>query len=503
MPPALPLYRAEAVRAIERAAAVLGLDPAALMARAGAAVAALAQRRWPDARRVGVLCGPGNNGGDGYLAALALHRCGIEVQVVAAGEPATAEARDAARAWRGAGQGVIDLEAALAGPLPQVDLWIDALFGVGLNRAPDAVLAEALHLLQAQGVPVLAVDVPSGLDANAGSAPGAALRADLTLCLVAAKRGLFTAAGRELAGEVRVDALGLPAEAFARVPVDAFGVTAAALHAGLPGRAIDSHKGRHGRVLCLGGDLGMEGALVLCAEAAARAGAGSVLAWTRPGAVAALQVRRPEVMARALADGATIDAGALLASGAAAIALGPGLGQGPWGRALFDSVLQASTPEALPLVLDADALTLLAATSAGAPSAGLPGAVLTPHPGEAARLLGWTTAQVQADRFAALDALVARYRCAVVLKGAGTLIGAPGETPRVLRAGNPGMASAGMGDVLTGVIAALRAQGLAAFDAAWLGALAHSAAGDRAAGGQPRGLLAADLLVALREVLNP
>lgn len=500
---ALPLYRADSVRALERAAASRGLDAAALMARAGAAVAALAAARWPGVRRIGVLCGRGNNGGDGYVAALALWRSGLEVHVVAAGEPRTPEAIAAARAWREAGQHVLAVGApeaestsnALA--LPHVDLWIDALFGVGLNRAPEAALAGVLRAIGASRAPVLAVDVPSGLDADAGSAPGAVLLADVTLCLVGAKRGLFTATGREAAGEVLVDALDVPAEAFAAVPPDAFGLSASALGEVLAPRAVDSHKGRHGRVLCIGGDTGMEGALVLCAEAAARAGAGGVVAWTRPGGAHALQVRRPEVMARAVdADAACADAcrAALAATAADAIAIGPGLGRGDWGDGLFAGVLD----DGRPLVLDADALNRLAA----APRA-MPGAVLTPHPGEAARLLGVSTAEVQADRFAALDALVVRYGAAVVLKGAGTLVGAPGQPPRIIRAGNPGMASAGMGDVLAGVVAALRAQGLPAFEAAWAGALAHAVAGDAAAGASPRGLLAADLLDALRGAVNP
>ena len=500
MSDALPLYRAETVRALERAALSHGLDAAALMARAGAAVAALARERWPQAARIGVLCGRGNNGGDGYVAALALYRAGLDVVVVSTGEPTTAEAREAARAWREAGQGVV----ALGEPLPRVELWIDGLFGVGLSRDVDGALADMMRGIQAQGAPVLAIDVPSGIDADSAAVRGRALRADLTLCLIGAKRGLFTAAGREAAGEVCVDTLGVPSECFAAVSAEAWGVSASSLGDALPVRAIDSHKGRHGRVLCIGGDAGMEGALLLCAEAAARSGAGSVLAWTRPGAVTALHARRPEVMARAIdahADGAA-DVGAhgtmlhdaLAATAADVIACGPGLGLGAWARALFAAALDAP----IPLVLDADALTLLAE----APRA-LPGAVLTPHPGEAGRLLGWTTAQVQADRYAALDALLSRFRCAVVLKGAGTLIGATGETPRVLQAGNAGMASAGMGDVLCGVIAALRAQGLGAFEAAWVGALAHSAAGDVAGGRHPRGLLAGDLIDALREVLNP
>jgi NAD(P)H-hydrate epimerase len=235
----------------------------------------------------------------------------------------------------------------------------------------------------------------------------------------------------------------------------------------------------------------MAGALVLCAEAAARAGAGWVEAIGSPAAVAALLARRPEVMARALPVSGVPAADLARAD---VVALGPGLGRDAWGAGLFTAALASGRP----LVLDADALNRLAE----APRA-LPDAVLTPHPGEAARLLGTDPAAVQRDRLGAAAALAERFRAAVVLKGAGSVVVAPGERPVVIDAGNPGMASAGMGDVLTGVVAALRAQGLGPFEAAWAGALAHAGAGDRAAAGRFRGLLAGDLLPVLAGMLNP
>jgi NAD(P)H-hydrate epimerase len=486
---ALPLYCADAVRAIERAAFARGVDAFALMVKAGEAAAARLRERWPEARRIGVLCGTGNNGGDGYIAALALHRAGLHVEVVAIGAPRTEESRAAAAQWQAAGQGVQSAEAAL----PPVDAWIDALFGIGLSRAPEAPVASLMLAVAAQGRPVLALDVPSGIDADRGSAPGAFLPATMTLCFVAAKRGLFTAAGREAAGEVQVATLGLDVEALvveaSVASPSAWAVRAPALADVLPKRRVDSHKGHHGRVLCLGGDHGMAGALVLCADAVARSGAGWVEALSRPEAVLALNVRRPEVMAGVLAS--TESLAARLAA-AEVVAAGPGLGQGDWGRGVFEAVLASGRP----LVLDADALNLLAQ----APRA-LPGAVLTPHPGEAARLLGCRTADVQADRFAAAAALVERFGAIVVLKGAGTLVAGPGHTPRLIDAGHPGMASAGMGDALTGLIAGLRAQGLPPFEAAWAGALAHAAAADGL--GRGRGLLASDVIDALPSVLRP
>lgn len=488
MPHALPLYRADAVRAIERAAFARGVDAFGLMTQAGEAAAALLRQRWPDVRRVGVLCGSGNNGGDGYVAALALHRAGLDVALVAGGEPRTPAARAAAERWQATGQGLRDP----ASPLPEVDAWIDGLFGIGLSRAPEATCAALMQAVGAQRRPVLALDVPSGIDADRGSAPGVVLTAATTLCFIAAKPGLFTAQGREAAGDVVVEPLGLDVETLAAAASlgapTAWAVRSAALADALPRRRVDSHKGHHGRVLCLGGDHGMAGALVLCAEAAARGGAGWVEALSQPETVLALNVRRPEVMAAVMPEGDAL--GAQLAA-ADVLAVGPGLEQGAWGRRVFDVALASGRP----LVLDADALNLLAE----APRA-VPGAVLTPHPGEAARLLGCRTTEVQADRFAAVAALVARFEAAVVLKGAGTVVAAPGETPRLIDAGHPGMASAGMGDALTGLVAALRAQGLPAFEAAWVGALAHSAAADAVP--RRRGLLASDVIAAFDAVLS-
>ena len=247
-------------------------------------------------------------------------------------------------------------------------------------------------------------------------------------------------------------------------------------------------------MLCVGGELGGGGAIVLCAQAALRAGAGLVGVATRAAHVPAVLARQPEAMVRAIEAGDGLAAPLEAIGENGVVACGPGLGGGEWGAALFGRVLGSGRA----LVLDADALNLLAA----APRV-LDDAILTPHPGEAGRLLGLDTAQVQHDRFGALDALVQRYACTVVLKGAGTLVGAPGRRPCVIGAGNPGMATGGMGDLLTGTIAAMRAQGLPAFEAACAGALLHSLAGDAAAREGQRGLLPSDLLPWLRRLANP
>ncbi|MGN6513508.1 MAG: NAD(P)H-hydrate dehydratase [Lysobacteraceae bacterium] len=481
-----PLHDTATLRALERRATVAAGDGFALMRRAGEAAWRCALARWPRAQRIVVVCGPGNNGGDGYLLAAHAARAGRPVRVLQAGAPRTEIARRALAESVAAGCAPQPFDPALA----QGDLLVDALFGIGLSRAPVGEPAAAIDAMRGFDGPVLAIDVPSGVDADSGHVPGRAVRASATLQMLAAHRGLATGAALDHAGETEVATLGISAD----------GVAAAAdlLRTGdlarwLRPRPRDSHKGLYGHVLCIGGDHGSGGAILLCAEAALRCGAGLAGVATRAEHIAPLLARRPEAMPRAIEDAADMEPQLERAS---VVAVGPGLGQGAWGRALLSAALESGTP----LVLDADALNLLAESPRALPA----DTVLTPHPGEAARLLGCDTGAVQADRFGAAARLAERYACTVVLKGAGTIIAAPGARPRVASTGNPGMATGGMGDLLTGVIAALRAQGLAAFDAASCGALLHGAAGDAAARERgERGLLASDLLPALQRLANP
>ncbi len=474
----------------ERAIREFGVPAQELMARAGAAAWRLLRQRWPQARTVGVACGPGNNGGDGYVLACLAQAAGCTVKLVAmpGKGPATSEARAALADWRAQGGGVL----AFDGQLPRVDVWVDALFGTGLTRPPAEAAQAMIERINASRVPVLALDVPSGLDADTGYAQGAAVRASVTLSFVAAKRGLYTGMARDFDGDVRLDRLDLPIGAFDDVPMAAQLCLPGGLARWLAPRHANAHKGEHGHVLCIGGEEGMGGAVRLCAEGALRAGAGLASVATRRSGVSALVAARPEAMTHAVENAQAL---LPLIARASVLAVGPGLGQGDWGRALFAAALASGKP----LVLDADALNLLAEKPQAVPQA-----LLTPHPGEAARLLDCDKRDVQADRFGAADALALRYRCVVVLKGAGTLVAAPGETTAVIGAGNPGMATGGMGDVLSGVIAALLAQQLPPFQAAVAGALLHSAAGDAAAkvGGE-RGLLPSDLFEPLRRLANP
>jgi NAD(P)H-hydrate epimerase len=484
------LYRTALVREMDRRAAALpGMGSFELMQRAGAAAWTLLRTRWPDARRIAIACGPGNNGGDGYVLARLAKANGCQVHVVTVS--GSAQAPDAQRAWREwqeAGGSTHHFD----GQLPAADVWVDALFGIGLDRAPTGNARVLIEQLNTARLPMLALDVPSGVDADTSCVPGVAIRATITLTFIAEKRGLHTGAARDFCGEVLLDSLRLPDNLSNGIAPAARLLRATDLAEGLPSRHANAHKGENGHVLCVGGETGMAGAIHLCAEAALRAGAGLVSVATRQENVTALVAARPEAMTHAVEDAAALRP---LLDRADVLAVGPGLGRGEWGRALFEAALASGKP----LILDADGLNLLAEHPQP-----LPQAILTPHPGEAARLLGMSNQQIQDDRFAAVEELARRYQCTVVLKGAGTLVAASGEVTAVIDAGNPGMATGGMGDVLTGVIAALQAQRLPRFQAAIFGALLHGAAGDAAAyiGGE-RGLLPSDMFPQLRRLGNP
>ena len=486
----LPLFDTHAARLLDaRATALLGGDGYLLMQRAGQAAWRHLLQHWPAAQRITVVCGPGNNGGDGYVLARLAHRSGRSVKVLHLAEhvPGTELSQRACTDYVAVGGEI----AIFPDVVPQGDVVVDALFGIGLSRSPDAFATALIDAINGQPAPVLALDVPCGLDADKGSAPGKAVVASHTLQFIARHAGLWTGEALEHTGELALEELEVPPDAFSTVQSGASLLTHEALSYWLLPRRRNTHKGESGRALCIGGDHGHGGAVLLCAEAALRSGAGLLSVATRATHVPAMLARRPEAMVGAVESGEDLTP---LFSQVDAIAIGPGLGQKDWGRAMLKLALTAGKP----LVLDADALNLIAAEPCA-----LTDAILTPHPGEAARLLGIDTAEVQHDRFAAAQAIADRYQAVAVLKGAGTIIAAPGQTPRVLDAGNPGMAVGGMGDVLTGVILALRASGLSAFDAASAGALLHSLAGDAAAKEGERGLMPSDLFPHLRHFANP
>lgn len=490
--PRLPqaLYRADQVRELDRIAIQdYALAGGLLMERAGAAAYQLARGLWPAARHWVVTCGIGNNGGDGYVVARLAHQDGLTVQVLQLGDGNRLAGDALAMASRfrtGGGQ-----VQAYAGIPPDTDLIVDGLFGTGLEREVSGGWAAAIRDINGQGVPVLALDIPSGLHSDSGRVLGEAVRADATISFIGLKQGLFTGQGPDLAGQIYYADLDVPSALFQRFPPSARRLAWPELSERLPRRRRDAHKGDFGHVLVVGGAAGYSGAARLAGEAALRAGAGLVTLGTDSRHAALLNLGRPELMCRGLAGPADLDP---LMSQARVVAIGPGLGQSDWGRGLLERVLTQD----LPLVVDADALNLLAQAPQRRDNW-----VLTPHPGEAARLLGISSHAVQQDRLGAAHRLADRYGGVQVLKGAGTLVQIAGQPAEICQGGNPGMASGGMGDLLTGVIAALIAQGLPLADAARLGVCLHGAAGDRAALAGERGLIASDLLPEIRRLVNP
>lgn len=484
-------YSAAEVREFDRVAIEAhGIPGIVLMKRAGAALWRYVRERFGP-RSLVIACGKGNNAGDGYVVARLAADAGVRVRVVELADPPPDSANDAgaeARRWAHAGSATFETlaDASLDG-----DVIIDALLGTGLSGSVRPRYAEAIERINASGVPVVAADLPSGLSADTGAVLGQAIRADATVSFIALKRGLFTGAGPEFAGEVVLDDLEVPEG----VVDPAGGVALLRLghSVAVPRRRRrDAHKNRFGHVLIIGGDTGMGGAAILAAEAALRTGAGLVSVATRAAHVAPLLARCPSAMVRPVE--AAEDLGPLLER-AGAVVVGPGIGRAAWGRGLLEAALAWRGPR----VIDADALNLLPELDARLDAATL----ITPHPGEAARLLGVSNAAVQADRFAASANLVERLGAQVILKGAGTLVSGPAEETGIVLHGNPGMATAGMGDVLSGVCGALAAQYPDAHRAACVAACLHSAAADLVAAEHGEiGLNAHDVPAAVRRVVN-
>ena len=487
MPPGA-IYTAAQVRELDRRAIeVCGIPGYELMTRAGHALADAVRELWPAARSIAVLAGPGKNAGDGYICARVAHARGVAARVLTLASPdgLTGDARRACEEFHAAGgrSGAFDADAI------DGDVIVDAIFGIGIARPVADPYAAAIAAANASGRPLLAVDLPSGLDADTGHPHGIAIRADATLSFIGRKLGCYVGAGPDYSGLRRYADLGVPPQAFSGVRAEASLIGPQSVRAALPPRARTAHKGRHGHVLVIGGAPGMAGAARLTGVAALRSGAGLVSIATHAASTAAM-ADRPELMV------ATIDAArdlAPLLERASIVAIGPGLGSGEWGTAMLDAALSAGRP----LVVDADALNLLAQRTLRRDDW-----ILTPHPGEAGRLLGIDATQVQADRLAAARELQRRYGGTVILKGAGSIVLSPATGPAICDLGNPGMAVAGMGDVLTGVTAGIAAQCRDLPLAAAAAVYAHAEAGDRAARAGERGLLASDVIDELRGSVN-
>jgi len=486
----IPLYTAAEVRELDRVAIeAAGIPGYTLMTRAGEAAWQVLVSSWPAAQRIVVVCGSGNNAGDGFVLARLAREAGLEVRVVQPGGTGElhGDARTAQEAWLASGGRT---QVVAAADLAEADVIVDALLGSGLDRPLDGDYRAAVEAVNAVPVPVLALDIPTGLHADTGAILGAAVRAERTTTFIGRKRGLYTGAGPEVAGRVSLHELEVPESVYRAVHAAAGLVREPALGPLDARRPRTAHKGDHGHVLVVGGAAGMNGAVQLAGLAALRTGAGLVSLATRPEHAAALAAACPVLMSHGIAAGRDL---AVLLERASVVVVGPGLGRSRWALDLLATVLQVARP----LIVDADALNLLAREPLRRADW-----ILTPHPGEAARLLGTTVSQVQADRFAAVTALVRDRDGVAVLKGAGTLIAAADTPVAVCGAGNPGMATAGSGDVLSGVIAALVAQGLELPEAATAGVCLHARAGDAAARDGERGMIATDILAELRGMLQ-
>lgn len=491
----IALYSAQQSRDLDaRAIRDFAIDGYELMQRAAAASWQALRQHFAAVGSVGCLVGPGNNGGDALEVARLARAAGCPLRLHVLSDPDKFSG-EAAQAW--AASQADQISVASGEPdWAACDVWVDGLFGSGLVRAVEGKAARWIEGLNQSGRPVFALDIPSGIHADTGAVLGSAIRAHLTMSFIARKKGLYTGAALDHVGQLMFSDLALPGPVFDGFEPAAMLLPEATAWSCLPPRARNSHKGSNGHVLMIGGAPGYSGAIRLAGMAALRAGAGLVSIYTHELSHELVAAACPELMVHCHGLGQALDQ---LMQRADVLVVGPGLGQGPWGQSEFEVAMDF--PGAC--VLDADALNLLAANPRT-----LPGNwVLTPHPGEAARLLGLSAREVQADRFAAISALLQRYSARCVLKGAGSLIAIEGQQIAICPQGNPGMAVAGMGDVLSGVIAALLAQAPEPMDqkAAIAGAvMAHAQAGDLVARRQgQRGLLPSDIIAVLPEVLNP
>jgi hydroxyethylthiazole kinase-like uncharacterized protein yjeF len=493
------LFTREESRDVDRAAMdELGVVSLVLMENAGrAATDAICEVFGDRLGRVVLVGGPGQNGGDAWVITRRLMLLGHQPLAVLVGDSARLRG-DARTNWAILGElGIETMEVSpddarsVSDHLTSATLIVDGLFGTGVDRPVTGGYADAINAIEAASAPVVALDLPSGLDANTGAILGVAPHAALTVTFAGQKRGLHQYPGVGYAGEVRVADIGVPTGGSPTASLWCKDDLAALIAP----RADDAHKGTNGHLLVIGGAPGKTGAAVLAGRAAFRAGAGLVTIGARPDARSALEEKVIELMTTALPDQIDRSAVESLCDGKRAAVLGPGMGLDDLGRA-WARAFAVHAP--VPTVIDADGLTNLAEDGLSSLQGAAAPRVLTPHPGEAARLLGQSTADIQTDRYAAADALATKSGQVVILKGARSIVAGAGEL-RVCAEGTPALGVAGTGDVLSGVVGALLLT-LAPIDAAIAGALLHALAGVEASVGD-RGLIASEVADAVPAVL--
>lgn len=498
------ILTAEQMRAVDAAAAQHGMPGGVLMENAGQWLAKVAASQAGPTARFCVLCGPGNNGGDGFVAARALlaERREVWLELVGEASRLPPEAQRNLAAWTASGGRVQPVPASV---VRSGDVVIDALLGTGVSRAPEGAMAEAIRRVKTWrtlGARVISADLPSGLESTKGVPFDPCVEADHTVAFGFLKLGQALEPGASLSGRVECADIGIPQAATASLAGPGVWLVEESDAMGrLPPRSATGHKGTYGHVLVLAGSPGHTGAAALAGLAALRGGAGLVTVASRTSELGHILTHAPELMGLAVAGQGgfgSADAPSLLAAreGKDAIVVGPGLGHGPTTSELIIDLLAGTTPA----VLDADALNAFAGRASRLAGINAP-LVLTPHPGEAARLLGWSIIEVQVDRLRSARRLAELSGAVVVLKGARSVIATPAGEAFINPTGNPGMGTAGAGDVLAGLCGALLGQGLSPVDAAIVATFAHGKAGDLAAKRSGRvGLIASDLLTGLREV---
>ena len=469
----------------------LGISGTILMERAGEAAFALLRKKWPQANDLTIVCGTGNNAGDGYVVARLAKQAGCNVTVMQLGDSGKLAGDALAAEQRLQGIDIVPVDFD-RGVLLRSDVIIDAIFGIGLSGSITGEIYDVIKTINELKRPVMSLDIPSGLDSDNGMVHDIAIRADATITFIAHKRGMFHGEAMDYTGELVLETLNTPVSVYDQQQAEIELINYDLLKGLLKPRPKNSHKGQFGHVLIIGGEHGFIGAPRMAGEAAARIGAGLVTIGTRKAHACLLGVVRPELMAHGMEDEETFLRLSELASVVVICLL---FLQSEWVLPLFGYAIDRVHP----LIVDADALNLLA----NAPQK-RHNWILTPHPGEAARLLGKSSQEVQQDRFAAARELQENFGGIVILKGAGTLICGNDDPIYLCADGNPGMATGGMGDMLTGMIAGLIGQGIDALDAANLAVCLHARAGDaaaRAAG--ERGLLPSDLMSWIRRLANP
>lgn len=487
----LTLYSAQEIKRIEELAmSQLPIQAYALMCKAGAAAFAQLQKSWPQAKSVDVLCGTGNNGGDGLVLARIAKEQGWVVHVYEVGsqQSRTVECALAKEAWLKSGGSLQHFQNQTLG----ADVIVDALLGIGAHGILRDEFQQAIDWINQSAKPVFSIDLPSGLDANTGLSLGKVVNATATMTFLAMKQGLFCNDAIDCVGQLFFNDLDIPPTLYAQVPFLATRLDWPTLIQALPQRKLSAYKGDFGHVCVIGGgQSGYSGAVSLSGEAALRAGAGLVSAIVAPQSLSLLARAPSELMCYGPSQPEEIQS---VLEKATVLVLGPGLSQTPWGKTFFEAGLKTEKC----MVVDADGLNWLANTPQKRSNW-----ILTPHPGEAARLLGSSTQEVQKNRFEAVHALQKKYGGIIVLKGAGTLILDDEQHLSIQAGGFPVLATGGTGDVLAGLIGGLLSQKLSLSFAAKIGVNVHAQAAKREQEKGRRGMLASDLFLSLRELLNP